>query len=72
MTEMTKEWAIEKVEGYGLSSDYADVIYLATILLKHERRGAEIERLETKNAVLQKDVIWARNEIIRLREGGHQ
>ena len=45
MTEMTKAWAIEKVESYGLSGDYVDVVYLATILLKHERRGVEIRRL---------------------------
>ena len=48
MAEMTKEWAIEKVDGYGLSSDYVDVIYLATILLKHERRGVEIDKLNTE------------------------
>ena len=48
MTEMTEEWAIEKVQGYGDDSDYVDLVYLATILLKLERRGEEIKKLQAK------------------------
>ena len=65
MTEMTKEWAIKKIESYGLSANYVDATYLATILLKHERAMTRYDECK-------EDVSWARGEIIRLRAAGYK
>ena len=63
MTEMTKKWAIEKVESYGLNSDYVDVVYLATILLKHERRGELITALRSNMLSLEGEVQFLRSHL---------
>ena len=44
--ETTKEWSVRKLKNYGLNTNHGDVIYLARLLLKHERRGRLLGRIQ--------------------------